>query len=141
MLNQTGVVKTSYGNVNQILFAPEHRIGVGVVVDDSKYVTEGGKKIVKAGTPLVGDLTKRNAVFTVYTATTQTTEGGGTTSTTTSVPVGVLEHDVDVTLGEANGSLVVFGGVNLARYDSETKKMITADVISKMPRIIFIDQP
>lgn len=127
MLNQTGVKKMSYGNVRQILFTPQDRIGLSIFVDASTYVEEGGRKLVKAGTPMSGDLRKRDVVFTVTGA--------------ADTPVGVLEHDVDVTLGEANGSLVVFGGVNLARYDDTTKAMITDDIVSKLPRIIFIDEP
>lgn len=138
MLNQTGVIKKVYGNTTQILIAPELSFPVGVVVDDAKYVTESGKKIVKAGTPLVGDLTKRDAVFTVYEAATQIE--GGTTSTP-KPPVGVLEHDVDVTYGESNGSLITFGFVNIARLDATTKARITDDVKSKLPMIQFHNEP
>lgn len=127
MLNQTGVIKKTYGNTKQILVAPELAFQVGIFVDDSIYVEEGGRKIVKAGTPMVGDLIKRDVVFTVL--------------STGKTPVGVLEFDVDVTYGAANGSLVVFGAVNIERLDEETKKMITNDVRAAMPLIMFISEP
>ena len=52
MLNQTGVRKETYGNTNQILFAVEHQVSMGVVVSKALGVAEGTKKVVKAGTPL-----------------------------------------------------------------------------------------
>nr|DAZ68780.1 MAG TPA: hypothetical protein [Caudoviricetes sp.] len=36
MLNQTGVRKETYGNTNQILFAVEHQVSMGVVVSNVK---------------------------------------------------------------------------------------------------------
>ena len=66
MLNQTGIKKETYGSTNQILFNVEPQVSVGIVVDDSVQATANslGKKIVKAGTPLTGDLTNRLTPFT-----------------------------------------------------------------------------
>lgn len=124
MFNNTGVVKETYGNRNQILFAIEHQVSVGVVVSDSAGVAvTGGKKIVKAGTPLTGNLEDRETPFT-----------GATVGNVT----GVLLHDVDVTLGENNGTLLLFGFVNLNRIDEETRKLITEDVKSGLKMIQFV---
>lgn len=129
MFNNTGVVRESYGNKNQILFAVEHQVSVGIVVDDSVGVTEAGKKIAKAGTPLKGSLEDRTTPFVAATASTQTAAAGVT---------GVLLHDVDVTLGENNGTLLIFGFVNLDRIDSETQKLLTEEIKTALSMIQFI---
>ena len=124
MFNNTGVVRETCGNRNQILFAIEHQVSVGVVVDDSAGVAvTGGKKIVKAGTPLSGNLEERETPFTAASSTSVT---------------GVLLHDVDVTLGENNGTLLIFGFVNLNRIDEETQKLLTDDIKSGLKMVQFI---
>lgn len=122
MFNNTGVVREVYGNRNQILFAVEHQVSVGVVVDDSEAVAVNGKKIVKAGTPLSGDLEARETPFTK-----------GTDTFT-----GVLLHDVDVTYGENNGTLLIFGFVNLNRLENDVQAKITDAVKSSLNMIKFI---
>lgn len=117
MLNKTGVVKTTYGSTNQILFCTEPQVSVGIVVDKTT-VTQAdatGKKILKAGTPLAGDLTNRLTPFKVA-------------NTSGSDAVGVLLHDVDVTVDNANGTLLIFGFVNLDRLDTTTQGKITTNV-------------
>lgn len=129
MLNQTGVRKETYGNTNQILFAVEHQVSVGVVVSEDIGVAEGTKKVVKAGTPLAGKLDERTAAFTAATA---------GSPTEASDAVGVLLHDVDVTTGNANGTLLLFGFVNTNRIDATTKGKLTNAVKEAMPMIKFV---
>lgn len=129
MLNQTGVRKETYGNTNQILFAVEHQVSMGVVVSKALGVAEGTKKVVKAGTPLTGNLDARTTVFTAATA---------GSSTEASNAVGVLLHDVDVTTGDANGTLLLFGFVNTNRIDATTKAKLTDIVKAAMPMIKFV---
>lgn len=129
MLNQTGVRKETYGNTNQILFAVEHQVSMGVVVSKALGVAEGTKKVVKAGTPLTGNLDARTTAFTVATA---------GSSTEASNAVGVLLHDVDVTTGDANGTLLLFGFVNTNRIDATTKAKLTDTVKAAMPMIKFV---
>lgn len=129
MLNQTGVRKETYGNTNQILFAVEHQVSMGVVVSKALGVAEGTKKVVKAGTPLAGNLDERTTVFTAATA---------DSSTEASNAVGVLLHDVDVTTGDANGTLLLFGFVNTNRIDETTKAKLTGIVKAAMPMIKFV---
>lgn len=126
MLNQTGVRKETYGNTNQILFAVEHQVSVGVVVSNELGVADGTKKVVKAGTPLTGDLNTRTKAFTAA------------GSTEPSNAVGVLLHDVDVTTGSANGTLLLFGFVNTNRIDAKTREKLTATVKAAMPMIKFV---
>ena len=129
MLNQTGVRKETYGNTNQILFAVEHQVSMGVVVSKALGVAEGNKKVVKAGTPLTGNLDARTTAFTAATA---------GSSTEASNAVGVLLHDVDVTIGDANGTLLLFGFVNTNRIDATTKAKLTDIVKKAMPMIKFV---
>lgn len=129
MLNQTGVRKETYGNTNQILFAVEHQVSMGVVVSKALGVAEGTKKVVKAGTPLTGNLDARTTAFTAATA---------GSSTEASNAVGVLLHDVDVTTGDANGTLLLFGFVNTNRIDAKTKEKLTDIVKAAMPMIKFV---
>lgn len=137
MLNQTGIKQRSYGNVDQILFATQYQVSVGIVVD-STGVTAGadGKKILKAGTPVSGDLTKRETAFKKIAEV--VAKNGETSTTTQPVAEGVLLHDVDVTSGEGNATLLLFGFVNLNRLDAATKALITDDVKADLTMIKFI---
>lgn len=125
MLNNTGIKKETYGSGKQILFAVEHQVSMGIVVDQSVGVTEGTKKIAKAGTPLTGDLDARGTAFTAA------------TTSTDSNAVGILLHDVDVTVDDNNGAILLFGFVNTNMIDSTTKAKITADVKKALPMIMF----
>ena len=127
MLNRTGVRREKFGNVSQILFDVKNQTSVGIVVDDSVGTQEAtGRKIVKAGTPLAGNLDARTTPFTAA-------SGSGASNTA----VGILLHDVDVTAGDANGTLLIRGSVNTARIDETTRAKITADVKAKLPLITF----
>ena len=123
MFNNTHVKHETYGNRNQILFAIEHQVSMGCVVDASAGVVENGRKIVKAGTPLTGDLDARTTAFTKA-------EGANA--------VGVLLHDVDVTVAENNGTILLFGFVNTNRIDETTKALITEEVKTALPMIKFV---
>ena len=112
MLNQSGIKKTTYGGPVQILFNVQKQMSVGIRVDDSYSVTRDGRKIVPAGTPLSGDLTARTTAFVKAVD-------------TTNPAAGVLLHDVDVTSGNANGTALVFGFVNLNRVDTDVVTLIT----------------
>lgn len=125
MLNNTGIKKETYGSGKQILFAVEHQVSMGIVVDQSVGVTEGTKKIAKAGTPLAGDLDARGTAFTAA------------TTSTDSNAVGILLHDVDVTVDDNNGAILLFGFVNTNMIDGTTKEKITADVKKALPMIKF----
>lgn len=132
MLNQTGIKKETYGSTNQILFNVEPQVSVGIVVDDSVQATANslGKKIVKAGTPLTGDLTNRLTPFTAAKAGLETEASDA---------VGVLLHDVDVTTGDANGTLLIFGFVNLDRIDETTQGKLTSYVKTALAgRVTFL---
>lgn len=108
-------------NINTILHDSKKK-SCGIVVSANDYVTEDGKKIVKAGTPLSGDLTKRTTAFTKD----------------TSEPVGVLLHDVDVTDGANNGELMYWGSVDVNKVDKTTAALYSEDVKDALRGIWFI---
>jgi len=121
------IVKETFG-------APEKHI---LIANNSYMVTLGaqvtntgvdadadGKKILKAGTPLAGDITKRGTAF---------------TKTNGSSAVAILMHDVDVTAGAENATIILAGCVDLLKLDAATKALITSDVVTALPRIIFVE--
>ena len=82
-----------------------------------------GKKIIKAGTPLTGDILKRNTAFTV-----------GTSANA----VALLLHDLDVTDGNANGTILISGYVDYDKLDADVQELITNEVAAKLTKITFI---
>lgn len=114
MLNRSGIIKETAVVPSQILFNVQNQMSVRVIVNKTVGTAgEDGRKIVKAGTPLSGDLTARDTAFVAA-------------EDTSKPAVGVLLHDVDVTDGNANGTLLIWGFVNLNRMDSTTADLITA---------------
>lgn len=113
MLNKTGIYKETAAAPQQILFNVMNQMSVSILVDAANFQTIDGRKIVKAGTPLAGDLTARNAAF---------------KKADDDTVVGVLLHDVDVTDGNANGTLLIWGFVNLDRLDETTAGYIDETV-------------
>lgn len=131
MLNNTGIKTEKYGATNQILFAVEHQVSMGVVVSKDLGVAVGTKKIVKAGTPITGNLDARTTAFTAAAT-------SGTTGNEKSNAVGILLHDVDVTVDDNNGTILLFGFVNTNRIDTTTKAKITDEVKAALPMIKFV---
>lgn len=114
MLNQSGITKTTGAAPVQILFNVQNQMSVGIKLakNFAGAVTENGRKIVKAGTPLNGDLTTRGTAFVAA-------------KDTSNPAVGILLHNVDVTDADANATLLIWGFVNLSRVDSTTAALIT----------------
>lgn len=121
MLNQSGIIKVTGVAPTQILLNTDLQYSMGVVVTNTGLTADSeGKKILKAGTPITGNLDARTTAFTKATTTGD--------STPVSNAVGVLLHDVDVTKGSANGTILIFGFVNTNRLDSTVKTLIDAAV-------------
>ena len=114
MLNRTGIKKETLAGPVQILFNVQNQMSVGIRVSNAYFVTRDGHKIVPAGTPLSGSLETRNTAFVKAVD-------------TTNPATGVLLHDVDVTEGEANGTLLIWGFVDLNKVDTATAALITAN--------------
>lgn len=111
MLNRSGVTKVTLTSPRQILANAQMQSAVGCIVPSSIGVAVGDKKIAKAGTPIKIDLQNLQ---------TAAVKGDGTNAMNA-----VLLHDVDVTSGNANGTALVFGFVNLNRVDSDVVSLIT----------------
>lgn len=131
MLNRSGITKTSYGNVKQILANVDLQASVGCIVDQS-LVAEAdanGKKIAKAGTPIVVNFGN------LQTPVVAPTEASGDDPAVEANAV--LLHDVDVTAGNANGTALYFGVVNINRLDTAVQALVTAGV-NQIGAITFI---
>ena len=114
MFNKSGITKATGAAPRQILANVEMQSSVGCIVDDALGVTVGNRKIAKAGTPVKIDLMDR---------TTPVIVGDGTNAMNA-----VLLHDVDVTDGDANGTALLFGFVNVNRVDTDVATLITTAV-------------
>lgn len=117
------VKKQSFGGPDkQILIAEDSfKVTLGAVIAATGAVEVDGKKIIKAGTPVKGDLKARNSAF----------------AKEAEAPNAIVLHDVDVTDGANNGTIVIAGAVDLNRLDADAAALITSAVEEKLPRIIF----
>ena len=122
MLNRSGITNTSLAATKQILANVDLQSSVGCIVPQTLGVVVGSKKIAKAGTPIKINLMNLQ---------TAAVKADGTTPLNA-----VLLHDVDVTAGNANGTALIFGFVNVNRVDSDVATAITtaaaADGVSQM---------
>ena len=110
MLNRSGVSKTTYTAPKQILANVELQSSVGCIVPQSLGVAVGNNKIAKAGTPIKIDLMNL-----------QTAAQAATGAVALNA---VLLHDVDVTNGNANGTALIFGFVNVNRVEPDVAALI-----------------
>lgn len=110
MLNRSGVSKDTLTAPVQILANVDLQASVGCIVTQDTGVVVGSKKIAKAGTPVKVDLTNLQ---------TPATKADGSTAFNA-----VLLHDVDVTAGNANGTALIFGFVNVNRVESDVASAI-----------------
>lgn len=111
MLNRSGISKVTLTAPVQILANVELQESVGCIVPQTLGATVGNKKIAKAGTPIKVTLDNLK---------TPVVKADGTTAMNA-----VLLHDVDVTGGNANGTALIFGFVNLNRVESDVASAIT----------------
>lgn len=116
MLNRSGVTKTSYGNVGQILANVQLQASVSCIVAKSLVATadSNGKKIAKAGTPIVVDFSNLQTPVVAPSG--------------NKIANAVLLHNVDVTAGNANGTALYFGVVNINRLETDVQAKVTAGV-------------
>ena len=114
------ITKTDLKSKKNVLLAPHLAFEIGVQVSNTGVSTTNGKKIIPAGTPIGGTtsaLTTRNAVL-------QVTNG----SSNGANAQGVLRYDVDVTDGNANATMIVFGFIDESKcptIDSAVKTALT----------------
>lgn len=111
MLNRSGISKVTATAPTQILANVDLQASVGCVVKQDIGVEVGTKKIAKAGTPVK---------ITLDNLTTPAEKADGSTAFNA-----VLLHDVDVTAGNANGTALIFGFVNVNRVENDVASAIT----------------
>lgn len=123
MLNRSGISKTTLATTKQILANVELQSSVGCIVPQTLGVTVGNKKIVKAGTPIQINFGNLNELA---------FKADGTKAMNA-----VVLHDVDVTNGNANGTALIFGFVNMNRLDSDVISALeTAMGATEVSRLI-----
>ena len=134
MLNQTEFKTVTAGTRKTILVDEPNSTAFSCMVANTGIsADDDGKKIVKAGTPLAGDLTVRGTAF--VKATTTPGEQGALGS---SNAVGILLHDVDVTSGTKNAQVVVFGFIDLNKLESDVQALIDAETKAALKMIQFV---
>ena len=110
-----------------VLLNPDNAFEIGVQVGNTGVSADSnGRKIIKAGTPVGGTvsaLETRNTVLSV----TNTSSNGANAQ-------GVLRHDVDVTNGNANATMIVRGEV-----DSSKCPTIVTEAKTALTHIIFVN--
>ena len=116
MLNQSTVTTQVGATRKTILASTQLQYSMGCMIGATGVqANDEGRKMVKAGTPLKGDLTARDTEFTVA------TEGEA---------IGVALHDVDVTSGTANGAVLVFGFID--KLDDAVVTMLEGVTLDKV---------
>ena len=128
MLNQSSVVTVEGTTRKTILVDEMNSTAFSCKVSNAGVSADSdGKKIVKAGTPISGDLTARGTAFVKA----STTSG-------VSNATGILLHDVDVTDGTKNAQVVVFGFIDLTKLEAGVQALITAPVKSALKMVQFV---
>lgn len=124
MLNQTGITRVAGTTRKTILIAPELAFSLSCMVENTGVSAgEDGRKVVKAGTPVSGNLQERDTAFKV----------AGEEDT----PVGIILHDVDVTKGTANSQVVIFGFVDISKLEEDVATTVKS-MEAKLPKITFV---
>lgn len=117
MFNNSGISKVTGAAPTQILADVNLQSSVGCIVAQEVGTVVGAKKVAKAGTPIVLDY-----------ANLQTPATAGTTDASNGTANAVLLHDVDVTAGNANGTALIIGVVNINRLESDVQSKVRAGI-------------
>ena len=122
------VKKEEYGTDKHILIANNSYMVTLPAVIDTANASEDDDGVlrIKAGTPLYGNIRKRDTAF--------------KTRAVEQTPTCILLHDIIVENGQgtANGTIVLAGVVDLLKLDADVVEAID-DVESDLPRIIFVE--
>lgn len=105
MLNKSGITKTDYTAPKQILADPSLQFSVGCLVPTSVV---DSATTAKAGTPIYVDLNNINTACKKV-------------NNSTVFANAVLLHDVDLSNGQANGTALIFGFIDLSKVDTTTQ--------------------
>lgn len=105
MLNKSGIVKADYATPKQILADPNLQFSIGCLVTTTIV---DSATTAKAGTPICVDLNNINTACEKV-------------DNSTVFANAVLLHDVDLSHGQANGTALIFGFVDLNKVDTTTQ--------------------
>lgn len=135
MLNKDGIHKSSFGPRDQILANVSLQSSVGCVLDvasvpQSLRISEGGRVLAKAGTPLVVTLVGGNQKAIAVRESEEVNA--------------LLLHDVVLSghaaeIGRVNGTALLFGFVNYNRVHEDVRHILV-DVTENMPLITLVEQ-
>lgn len=106
MLNKSGIFKADYATPKQILADPNLQFSIGCLVPTT--VAGSTTTTAKAGTPIHVDLNNINTACKKV-------------DNSTVFANAVLLHDVDLSRGQANGTALIFGFVDLSKVDTTTQ--------------------
>lgn len=112
MLNRSGITKTDYTAPKQILADPSLQFSVGCLVPTSVV---DSATTAKAGTPIHVDLNNINTACKKV-------------DNRTVFANAVLLHDVDLSNGQANGTALIFGFIDLSKVDATTQTLLKASL-------------
>ena len=132
------IVKTVYGAPEkQILIAEDsYKVTLGAIIGNAGVQADtNGKKIIKAGSPLYGSYESRGS-SSAFDLATETPESEGTPASNNATAI--LLHDLDVTAGDENGTIVIAGVVDLNKLDSSVQTLLTTAAKANLKHIIFI---
>lgn len=122
---------TTAVNVNQILFYTDPQVSVGILAANTGIdADDAGKKIIKAGTPMYGDLEARGTAFVKASTTDTGTKGVYTVQITTAAAVGdkITIEGVDYECAAAEDVAgKKFAGANAAAQVTSLLKMVECD--------------
>lgn len=95
-----GLKTWEYGAEPNILAFPDQKVAIGVQVNDTGVAADSnGRKVIPAGSPVGGDTSAQ-------------ADEAAVLSVNETAPQGVLQHSVDVTSGQGNGTMIIWGFVN-----------------------------
>lgn len=120
------ITKTDLKSKKNVLLAPHLAFEIGVQVSNTGVSTVNGKKIIPAGTPIGGTtsvLTRRDTVLSVTNSSSNGTNAQG-----------ILRDDLDVTNGNANGTMIVSGVIDESKCPT-----IDTTVKTTLSHIIFVN--
>lgn len=121
----------TYVNVDQILFYTDPQVSVGILASNSGVEADAnGKKILKAGTPMAGNLEARGTAFTVAATTDSGTKGVYTVQITTAAAVGdkiTIEGEAYECAAAEDVAAKKFAGANAAAQVTSLLKMVVTD--------------
>lgn len=133
MLNKSGITRDTMVATKQILANVELQASVGCVVGHNSGVNVNGRNIIKAGTPVYGNLDKRTTPFVPETTIDTGTKGVYTVQITTGAVAGdkitISGTTYECAAAEDVGGKKFAGGTIAAQVTSLLKMVVVEDFV------------